>query len=399
MASHRLRKASLRGADIMAVNPRDFGFNFRIVEQAIRAPYGMVETLTGAAKAVLSDADAVPRAIEGLLTDIEPDATAKRIAGRLQTATHAGVLLGPIALHHPYAAVLRGLSSVIAARTGARLGYLPDGANAAGAWLAGCLPHRGPAGELLDAPGLHAGAMLEQPRRACLLFGVEPELDCDDPSAATAAMQAAEFVAVCTPFAGEAMREYADVLLPVASFAETAGTFVNAEGRWQSFNAAVPPPGEARPGWKLLRVLGNTLGLDGFDYTAAEQARDELKALFSADLRFDNRVPLSDLLRVPRKPREIARISTAPIYAGDPLLRRANALQETADARDTAVRINSRLATALNLDRAEHVTVRQGGKRILLPLQVDDGVAGGTVWMPAGIAETVALGSAFGEVT
>ena len=158
--------------------------------------------------------------------------------------------------------------TVIASASGATLGILPDAANSVGGWLAGAVPHRGPAGSSATA-GLDARAMLEAPRKGYLLFGVEPAHDCRDGAQAMAAIDSADFVVSITPFASEATRAQADVLLPVSPFTETSGTFVNCEARWQSFAAVSRAPGNSRPGWKVLRVLGNLLELDGFEQTSS----------------------------------------------------------------------------------------------------------------------------------
>ena len=152
------------------------------------------------------------------------------------------------------------LAAALAAITGATLGYLSEGANAAGAALAGALPHRGVGGKALSRPGADARAMLETPRKAYVLFGIEPGQDLADGERAHAALKAATVVCF-TPFVTDELLDCADVLLPIGTFAETAGTFVNAEGRWQSFDAAADLAGDARPGWRVLRVLGNELEL------------------------------------------------------------------------------------------------------------------------------------------
>ncbi|MBD3618451.1 MAG: NADH-quinone oxidoreductase subunit G [Chromatiales bacterium] len=398
IAGHRLRKAAMNGAAVMAVNPRDFGFNFRMAEQCIDSPSAMVDRLAGIARAVLEAAGATaPAAVADLVGKGSAGAAEKAIAGRLKDAEKGVVLLGTIALQHPAAAALRALAAVIAEHTGLTLGFLPDAANAAGGWLAGALPHRGVAGAALEQPGLDARAMLAQPRKAYVLLGVEPELDCANPAMAMAAMQAAGFVVGLTPFVTERMKQYADVLLPIATFAETAGTFVNAEGRWQSFNGVTNPPGEARPGWKVLRVLANLSGVNGFDYMAAEEAREELKAAF-AGVEFDNRLALDTPVKTPVAVSGLQRIGAVPIYAVDGLVRRAASLQATADGQDRAARLNGAEAREHGLLDAERVRVRQGDASAALDLVIDDGIPAGCVWVPAGVAETIELADAFGAV-
>ncbi|MDE2089607.1 MAG: NADH-quinone oxidoreductase subunit G, partial [Gammaproteobacteria bacterium] len=291
IAAHRLRKAALCGARLMFVNPRDFELHFPVAEKIIADPAGMVHALAGVARALLDlTRGTPPESLKSLLASVQPGAAERAIAERLQSAGKATVLLGALAVAHPSLAALRALANVIAEASGATLGYLPEAANSAGGWIAGVLPHRAAAGRPADDAGLAARAMLEQPRRAYLLLGVEPEYDCWDAAAALEAVQGAEFVAALTPYVTDTLRDYADVLLPAALFAETSGTYVNAEGCWQSFSGAVAPPGDARPVWKVLRVLGNMLGLEGFDYLSSEQVRDELRGL-AAGVNADTRSP------------------------------------------------------------------------------------------------------------
>ena len=177
---------------------------------------------------------------------------------------------------HPAFSILRALAVLIAELSGARVGFLSDGTNSAGACLAGVLPHRGAAGKARDASGLTAAQMIDQPLKNYFLLGIEPEFDCANSAQALTAMRQAEFVVAMTPYMTDRMRDYADVLLPMNCFSETSGTFVNCEGRWQSFAAASRAPGGSRPGWKVLRVLGNLLELEGFEQNSSEQVRDAL---------------------------------------------------------------------------------------------------------------------------
>ncbi len=199
------------------------------------------------------------------------------MAQALKEAGKATVLLGNVATAHPQFSVIKALAGVIAEASGAIAGVLTDGANGAGGWLAGVLPHRGPAGTAVSTAGLDAQAMLATPRKGYLLFGVEPAHDCANAAQATRAVNAAEFVVSIAPFASDAMKGQADVLLPTGPFTETSGTFVNTEGRWQSFSGMATPQGDGRPGWKVLRVLGNQFGLDGFEQHSSEEIRDALQ--------------------------------------------------------------------------------------------------------------------------
>ena len=193
---------------------------------------------------------------------------AQAIAASLKQGERKAVLLGNLAQHHPRYAELHALAQQVAELAGAKFGFLGEAANSVGAHLAGAVPSDG---------GMNAAQMLDDPRRAYILLGVEAELDSYNPTRTLAALQAAQLVVVLSAYKNKAL-DYAHVLLPVAPFTETSGTFVNTEGRVQSFNAVVKPLGETRPGWKVLRVLGNLMEVAGFDYDSAEQVRAEVLA-------------------------------------------------------------------------------------------------------------------------
>ena len=184
-------------------------------------------------------------------------------------------MLGSLAQHHPAYGQIHYLAETLAEFIGASFGVLSEAGNSVGAQAAGAIPGRGPLGKEVGLTGLNARAMLEQPRKAYLLLGAEPELDCNDGAPSMRAMAAAEFVVALSAYRHKAL-DYADVMLPIAPFTETAGTFINMEGRVQRFHAVVKPHGEARPAWKVLRVLGNLLGLEGFDQDTAESVAREV---------------------------------------------------------------------------------------------------------------------------
>ncbi len=400
IVAHRLRKATRRGAMIMFVNPVDFDFHFPVAHKIIAGPAGMVRSLAGIAKALGAGGDGEVPQVREFFKNINPGQAERGIAQALRDGVRSTVLLGNLATAHPGFSVLQALAGWIAEASGAALGYLPEAANSAGAWIAGAVPHRD-AGAVAVAPGtggLDAAAMLESPPDALILFGVEPEFDCWDPAKARRAAGAAGFTVVMSPYAGDAARDYADVLLPIAAFAETSGTFVNAEGRWQGFRGACAPYGEARPGWKVLRVLGNLLGLAGFEYTSSEQVRDELHEKAGA-LAPDNRSAWPDTVELPDADAGLVRIGDVPIYGTDALVRRATALQQTGHGRDATVRIRATLAQRLGLAEAARVEVMQGDARAVLPLVVDDRVPDGCAWISAALPGSAGLGPSIGPVT
>ncbi|SDC10657.1 NADH dehydrogenase subunit G [Variovorax sp. CF079] len=253
-----------------------------------------------------------------------PGDAAKAIAASLLGGERKAILLGNAAAHHADAGALLALANWIGAQTGATVGYLTEAANTVGAQLVGALPRDG---------GLHAGDMLAGGLKAVLLLNTEPVFDSAAAASVIEALTHAQMVVTLSPF--KANLEFSDVLLPIAPFTETPGTFVNAEGRVQSFHAVVRPLGEARPAWKVLRVLANLLGLSGFSF---ESTADVL-----ADIGAGASVPADKLSNATAARLDGERAAhaappvAASIYQLDSIVRRAPSLQLTADARATHI--------------------------------------------------------------
>ena len=391
--NHRLRKATLAGAAVMVLGAPTDGHNFQVAEQLHAGPLDVQDALAGIATACALHAGGAPP-----IADMLAGEAHRRIAERLCDAERAAVLVGPSANTHPQASRLRAMAAYAAQTSGASYGNLSDGANAAGAWLAGVLPHRGPGGKSAPAEGLSAAEMLAANLSGYLTLGIEPELDCADGGRALSALRAAECVVSLTAYRTDTMMEYADVLLPMAPFAETSGTYVNLEGAWQSMTGAVSPPGEARPAWKVLRVLGNLFELEGFDYQDSAAVLNELRE------RVANVAPSApgqsslELETSLADTQSVFRIGNLPMYATDPLVRRAAALQRTADGDFRGVHINTTLARQLGLDNGESASVRQNGTRMNFPVVVDDKIPDGCAGLAAGIVETAGLGPNFGPM-
>ena len=329
LLAHRVRKAALRkGARVAFVNPARFEYRFPVAAYREVPAAGMVAELCGIARAL---ADQAGRALPASLgaTAGTPSDAQRALAGQLLSGTRRHVLLGGLALRHPAFADLRAAAAAIAELAGAGLGYLPDGANSAGAALAGMLPHRAAGGRAAAASGLAAGDMFARGLRAFVLHGgIEPYADVAAGSAGTA-FDGADFVLALTPFAPEAVRRCAHVLLPIGTYAESSGTWVSIEGRWQSVTAAARLVGEARPGWKVLRVLGNLLDLPGFEYDSSEMVRDELSALLGALAGQGADTVYRGQWRADGVAAAAAPLADLPLYQVDPIVRRALALQQT----------------------------------------------------------------------
>ncbi|HLY53262.1 MAG TPA: NADH-quinone oxidoreductase subunit NuoG, partial [Steroidobacteraceae bacterium] len=277
--AHRLRKAARGGAQVAMLNPGRFTYQFPLAAYLTAAARALPAELAAILAAVAEAAGkSVPGHLAGAVAAARVGDEHRAAARALLTGERRAVWLGALAGRHPQFADLRALGAALAQLAGASFGVLAEGGNAAGAYLAGAVPHREAGGKGLAQAGLNAREMLQRPLKACVLFGgIEPSVDALDPDSAHV-LARSELVVALTPFAGEEMKRIAHVLLPIGSFAETSGTYVNCEGLWQSHGGAAAPVGAARPGWKVLRVLGNLLDLPGFDYQSSEEVREELRA-------------------------------------------------------------------------------------------------------------------------
>ena len=393
--SHRLRKASLAGAQCFAINPITYDFNFKVADQIVTKPSAMVAELAAVTAAVLKLSGAkAPAELQTLLKAVQVSARHEAIAQALVQAKRPQLLLGLIAAAHPAASALRALAMLISEAATVRIGVLSDGPNAAGAWLAGAVPQRSAGGARRETPGLDAQAMLKMPRKAYVLFGCEPEFDFANSALTQKALSEASFVVGVAAFASEAMREHANILLPLAPFSETSGTFVNVEGRWQSFSGAARPMGGARPGWKILRVLGNLLDLPDFDYQSSEAVRDELRTRVGDQRASHARVAGAVVQATTGFGLE--RVGEVPLYAVDGLVRRTAALQAMADGADAFVRVNASVAARLELK--EQAQVSQDGATVKLPVIIDARVPDGAAWIASARPGSAHLGDNFGNV-
>ena len=332
--AHRVRKAARAGAKVALVNPAVFPYYFPVAEYLESAPARQVADL---AAILAAAAEAVGRPVPAHLAQAVQAAAVgpqhRAVVAALTCGARRAVWLGALAQRHPRFAELRSLGAAIALLTGASFGLLAEGANAAGAYLAGAVPHREAGGKPAASTGLSAGEMLARALQAYLLVGTEPW--CEAPDAARTLAQG-QFIVAVTPFAGEPLRQLAHVLLPAGTFAETSGTYVNLEGLWQSQTGAAAPVGEARPVWKILRVLGNLLGLAGFEYLSSDLIREELAGLCGPSTAYAAPAYAGAYPAVPGSAAPAAVIDV-PMYQIDALVRRAPSLQKTREGRTPAV--------------------------------------------------------------
>ncbi|MDO4904549.1 MAG: NADH-quinone oxidoreductase subunit NuoG [Lautropia sp.] len=361
---------------------------------------------------------------------IRPSAAAAELADALMIGEQRAIWLGNAVVQHPDYSAITQVVQALASLTEARFGVIGESASSVGGYLAAAFPAVG-------SKGLDAAGMIAHPRKAYLLHGIEPSLDLADPLAARAALKQAATVIATTAYASPELMEVADCLLPITPFTEMGGSFVNTEGRLQTFNGVVRPAGQARPGWKVLRVLGTLAGIPGFGFESVEEVRAralaevlepgavpvqavvprEASARPGAALRRSVRVQapadgrhfgryLSNRcdLQLPAYRGQKAvdglqRLSHVPIYAVDALVRRSAPLQKTADARQVAVlRLHGETIARLGLEGVETVRVRQGAGEAVLPLVRDDRLAREVAWLPAAHEAVANLPGLYGTI-
>jgi NADH-quinone oxidoreductase subunit G len=407
LLAQKVRHSALRhGLQVSVVGPNGEDWLMPMATRALVAPSQMVAELAAIAAAL---AEETGKPVTEALVDRLPSGgsvgRARDIAKSLASGEKTAVWLGNLAEQHGNAAELHLWAQEIARLADASFGFIGEAANSTGGYLADATP---------GADGLNARAMIESPRRAYLLLGVEPDLDFADGPATLAALTRAQLVVAASAFDSPALRQVADVLLPITPFSETPGTFVNCVGDAQSFKAVVPPRGEARPGWKVLRVLGNLLEQPGFDYNDSETVRDEAlagdtrarlnnalggvpaagKGIVAIDLGLETPVEEAPA----PQPGRLQRVADVPIHFADPLVRRAPSLQKTADAAAPVARISPATLVELGVNPGDTVRVTGTGS-VELEAYADEGVAPGCVRIAAAHASTVALGPMVGELS
>ncbi|PYE18965.1 NADH-quinone oxidoreductase subunit NuoG [Paraburkholderia silvatlantica] len=383
----RLRQAAKGGAQVSFLQATADGSLIPNAQRIVAAPSAWLDELASIAAAVAeAKGVAVPEGFAGA----QATEAAKQVAASLANGERRYVLLGNAAVQHPEFSRLHAAAQFIAETTGATLGFLTEAANTVGAHIAGALPGR---------DGLNAREAFEQPRKGYLLMNIEPEFDTANPAAARAALAQAEMVAVFSPY--KTGLDYADVLLPIAPYTETSGTFINAEGTAQTFNGVVRPLGDTRPAWKVLRVLGTLLGAKGFEYDTAEEVRRKALGDGSFEGRLSNKagaaVARGNLVKAAEG--RFERIADVPIYHADPIVRRGEALQLTTAARvANAIGLPAAYFDQLGLKEGDAVRVRQGDLSVTAPATRDANLAPTVVRVSAATPAGAQLGSLFGEL-
>jgi len=378
LLAQRLRQSVKKGMKLSVLNPLRADFLTTLAGEQIVRPDQMVEGVLSVIKAVLeTQGKAAPAGVD--LTGVEVTEAARKIAACL--SGKSAVLLGNLACNNPRYAELHAAAAALAELVGSQLGVISAAANSVGAQLVGA--------EV-------GGNVFAEPKKAYFLLNAEVQFDCHNAGQALAAVEAADFVVALNPFV-DGVEDYADVVLPIAPFTETSGTFVNMEGRAQSFNGVVRPLGEARPAWKVLRVLGNVLNLNGFEYETSEQIRDEALAGEIAP-RLGNALKTPVLVKA-QAASGLVRLGDVPLYQQDAITRRAHSLQATVDAAAPVFKANAATLVKLGLAESAEATVDQGSGEVVLTVAVDQGLADDVIRIAAGHSQTASLGGLFAALT
>jgi NADH-quinone oxidoreductase subunit G len=395
LLSHRIRESVRWGGQLNLINAAEDEFLGKVANKRIVPPSQLANSLAGVCRAMAElRGEPVPPLVEHGVADASAQAMAASMVGGQRKA----VFLGNMSQHHPHYSQIYPMAQQLARLAGASFGVLGEAANSVGAVAVGAVPHHGALGA--DAvTGLNAWQMLAQPLSAYLLLGVEAELDTHDPVSAMQSINAADFVVVMSPYKGRSL-DYADVLLPIAPWTETSGTFINTEARVQSFEAVVKPLGETRPAWKVLRVLGNLLGLAGFDQdSSADVLREALgdTPIGTVQAFANNEIGIV-AIEGATPMLELERVAEVPIYQTDAVVRRSPSLQLTQDAALPVARMHSRLIARLGLAETGRVSVRQTGSALTLKVEADDLLPDNCIRVPCGHPLTANLGPMFGPI-
>lgn len=390
LLAHRLNKAyKEQQAEIYIINPDDFNFVTPLANQTIVDDHGMLIELASIAKMAMSSNSIVNDNLSTLLNEVVITDVAKKTYHALKTGNHSFIWLGNYVLMHPQASLFRTLARFIAEATDSQWGILAEGGNAAGAWLAGAVPHRTTAGSELADIGSSVHQMLMDKLKAYFLVGVEPEIDCNQSHTASQAMKNAELIVSCTSFVTPLIQEHAHIILPIAAFSETAGTYINLQGDWQGVKGIMAPPGQARPLWKVLRVLGTLLELKEFNYDSLHAVTDDI--VVRVDEMKDKQVkqPLyvdsSWELSAVNASKQCVALKAKGLYGVDLLVRQAPSLQETPEViMNYVAKISPKVANDLNIQSGDNVAIGEGDESIILQAEISETIAPNCVALPGG---------------
>ncbi len=351
MISTRIFKAYQEGLSVMAVNAVDYHFVYDLAEKIID-------------RDIVLKLSEIVKALGGLKEEsIAVSKSAKKIAEKLLDSKNSAIFLGLFASRHPDAALIRNLCKQIEKLSGATLGILSEGANSLGATIANCIPKN----NINNTKTL----LTTNPAEAYFLLNCEPEVDSLYPAESLENLSKAKLVVCFNSFASEKMREYADFILPITPYSETAGTFVNVTGDWQSFEPAVVPFADSKPAWKVLRALAEFMKLPNFNFKLIDAVRDEIK---NNTKKSENNNLAIKILKSEKT--DILAVFNWHSYRDNNLVRRTTALQELVSEKSRCVTMNSNTANQLN--------IKENDVYLNFKVKIDARVSDGLVILPAG---------------
>lgn len=395
LLAQRLRQAVRHGAKVATLHAVAQDLLMPVSQQMIRSPADWVASvLEIAAAAYQIKGQTLPLELSGVQPSDQAKAVANLLAQSADASKHAAIFLGNSVLAHPQASNIWSAAQMLADVIGCRLGFTVDGANGVGGYVAKAAPMKG---------GVDAAAMFASPAEAFLLINIDPAMDCGNPQQALQTLKAAKTVIALSAFKDGVM-EVADLVLPIAPYTETSGSYVNCEGRLQTTQAVVRPLGQCRPAWKVLRVLGNLVGATDFEFESSEEIRQSIlgdrevgKIIVGLSARAHPVQSMSAML--PSEKAQLIRVADVPIYRSDAVTRHAPALQETRASAAPKAILNPADVQRLGLAPGVRVKCLQSGRQSeIFEVASDDRIARGVVQISAAHRASSHLGDMIGPI-
>lgn len=378
---HRVRQCFVEGGDIFALNSIDYPFHFSLKNKIITAPTNWIGELKAIAKALASEQ--CPDEMADLLKEVTPTQAQQAFAEQLKKGENKTIIVGLQAYYHPQGSLIRSLSRAIAHLLKAKYGELTPGSNSVGAEFAGCVPHREAGGIELTERGGNVQAMLAAKHKAYVLLNVEPQYDFLNTQAALTALSQASVIAM-TPYVTDSIKAHATVLLPMCAFSETSGSYYNVSGQIQQFTACTKPLGQSRPAWKILRVLGNLLQVNGFEYNSSDEVFADFKSYLDEKSANESSWHYFNTLDNKTDDKALALLFDVPLYRTDSLVRRSECLQQTADNQLSPVQINDHTAKACQVSAGDVVHLKMGQESIAAEVGINNSIADNTLMVLGG---------------
>ena len=397
LINHRVHKAQNNGAKIMAVNSAYYPFNYPVESICVESSqmiYALASLLKSVAQRVPTEIST--QSIKDLIAKVEIMPAVDQIAVELLEAQNPVMMMGFDALLHKNLDQFDGLFNELKRLLGAQGGLLSFGANAKGALLTGATPDYMPGLNPAQAQGKAVEDILRSDTKLLLLAGLEVEQDAIAGKEVLNALAKIDIVVAFSAFENEKMREYADIILPIVTHFETGGSMINISGKVQQFNAVIPPIEDSKPLWKVLRVLGNLLTLEGFEYNTVNDVYQEFTSIEQAKDRIDSRQHV--VSELPRLTQQLSIQPSLSMYQTSSLLRRSTPLQQTKDAQFYAKALLSAcFAKAQQLGQSTHLQISTAKGEYVMPYAIDENMAKDTIAVPFTLMSPCAVGA--GDVT